>query len=310
MKKLTKISFLLLLSLSLVLTGCGVDREDGGGESGAGEQTPNENEATPGAGQTITFGVTPWTSTIPPTYIAKAILEDMGYEVVLQDAEVGVVYTGLSQGEIDVFMDAWLPDMHRSYIESYGENLDVVSVSYEEGELGWVVPTYVEEIDSIEDIKGNEDIFGGSIYGIEEGAGMSEQSREMLKAYDLDLEYVASSEPGMLSQAKKAIDAQEPVLFLGWRPHPMFVNWDLKVLEDPQAFYETSEVRVITRSGLDETSPEAHQFFSNWEIPIEDVENMIAEIENNNTPPEEAARDWIENNQDKVSEMTGTAQEE
>lgn len=83
-----------------------------------------------------------------------------------------------------------------------------------------------EGIEAVDDIKGKEDLFGGKIYGIEEGAGMTVTSREMIEAHGLDLEYAASSEPGMLTQAKKMIDKKEPVLFLEWRPHPMFVDFD------------------------------------------------------------------------------------
>ncbi|KNY30615.1 glycine betaine ABC transporter substrate-binding protein [Pseudobacteroides cellulosolvens] len=50
----------------------------------------------------------------------------------------------LSKGDIDIFMDSWLPDMHKNYMNTFGRTIDDVSVSYPNGELGWVVPTYVE----------------------------------------------------------------------------------------------------------------------------------------------------------------------
>ncbi|MFP4697359.1 MAG: glycine betaine ABC transporter substrate-binding protein [Eubacteriales bacterium] len=252
---------------------------------------------------TITFGVTPWTTTIPPTKIAKLILEDMGYTIKEISADAGGVYAGLSTGDIDVFMDAWLPDMHRNYLEQFGDNIDDVSVSYPDGELGWVIPTYVEDVNSLEDIKGNEGMFENNIYGIEEGAGMTATSREMIEAYDLDLEYVASSEGGMLAQASKIIQNEKPVIFLGWRPHPMFVNYDLKVLEDPQEFFKTSEVHILTNNGLKEKAPEAYEFLSNWSIDVGEIEKMI--VENDERDSEEVAREWIDENQDLVDAMLG-----
>src|SRR5699024_3526606 len=65
---------------------------------------------------TLTFGVTPWTSTVPPTKIAEKILEDMGYEVEETEAETGAIYTGMSTGDIDVFMDSWFPNQ-KQYVE-------------------------------------------------------------------------------------------------------------------------------------------------------------------------------------------------
>ncbi|RKD23206.1 glycine/betaine ABC transporter substrate-binding protein [Ammoniphilus oxalaticus] len=279
----------------LVLAGCG-----GGGADVDEGTAPSEGESNKNV--TITIGETPWTSTIPPTYIAKQIIEDMGYEVGIKAADVGVVFTGLSTGDADVFMDAWLPDMHKNFMEKYADKIVDTAVSYPDGELGWVVPTYVEDVNSVEDLIGKEDLFGGTVYGIEEGAPMSDTSREIIEAYGLDLEYVGSSESGMLAQAKKLIQAEKPVIFLGWRPHPMFVDFDLKVIEDPKEFFKASQVHVITHNGLAEKAPDVFDFLSKWEIPVEDIEKMIVELDQGMTA-EEVAKKWIEENEDKVKEM-------
>jgi len=286
MRRLIKIGFLLVIVFSLILSGCAQGDEQGGDV-------------------TLTFGVTPWTSTVPPTYVAKTLLEDMGYTVKLQNAEAGVVYAGLANGDIDIFMDAWLPDMHKNYMEKYSGKIDDTAVSYKEGELGWVVPQYMSEINSIDDLKGKEDLFNHKLYGIEEGAGMTMTSREMIEAYDLDLEYVASGETAMLAQAKREIDAGNPVLFLGWRPHSMFAKWDLKVLPGSKGYFKTSEVHVITTAGLKDRAPEAYEFLKNWSMPVKDIEQMILEMDTNDADPTELAKEWIANNQDKVNAMLG-----
>lgn len=289
MKKL-KLSFLMLLLFTLLI-GCSSQSQETGGNESSNKET-------------ITFGVTPWTSTIPPTKVAKLLLEDMGYTVEEKNADAGGVYTGLSRGDLDVFMDAWLPDMHANYMDRYSSQLEDLAVSYTEGELGWVIPSNVEGIESIEDLKGKEDLFGGKVYGIEEGAGMTVTSKEMIEEYGLDLEYVASSEGGMLAQASKLMKSGDPVLFLGWRPHPMFVDYDLKVLEDPKGFFKTSEVHVVVNNGLKEKAPEVHEFLSKWSMPVEDIEEMIVKIEEG-ADEEEVAQEWIDNNQDKVDTMLG-----
>jgi glycine betaine/proline transport system substrate-binding protein len=285
MLKTTKLMAIFMLAIGMLI-GCSSSEEE------------NDSKGT------ITFGVTPWSSTVPPTKVAKLILEDMGYTVEEVSADAGGVYTSLSKGGVDVFMDAWLPDMHKNYMDKYGDKLTDTSVSYPDGELGWVVPAYMTDINSIDDIVGNEDLFEGKIFGIEEGAGMTMTSREMLEAYGLDLQYVASSEAGMMAQATKLLKKEEPVLFLGWRPHPMFANYDLKVIEDPKGFFKTSEVHVITNSGLEDRLPEAYEFLSNWNIDVNDIEQMIVKIDGG-MEAEEVAQEWIDNNQDKVKEMTG-----
>ncbi len=198
MKNIAKYVLVLFLVFVVVLTGCSTN------------QTANNGSEK----KTIIFGVTPWTSTVPPTEVAKAIIEDMGYKVKLQNADAGIVYAGLAKGDINVFMDSWLPDMHKNYMDKYGDKIDDVAISYKEGELGWVVPSYVKDINSVEDLKGNGKLFDNKIYGIEEGAGMTITSRDEIKGYGLNIEYLPSSESGMLAQVKKEISQKNRFFFL------------------------------------------------------------------------------------------------
>ncbi|MDQ0427983.1 glycine betaine/proline transport system substrate-binding protein [Planomicrobium stackebrandtii] len=287
-----KILFLAMVALMVaVLAACGSDTEE-------------TEEGTAGAEQqTITFGVTPWTSTVPPTKIAGLILQDMGYEVVETNADAGSVYTGLSRGDLDVFMDAWVP-MHQNYLDKYEGDIESTSVSYPEAETGWTVPTYMEDINSLEDLEGREGEFDNEFYGIEAGAGATIESDEIIEAYGFDMTQVSSSEGGMLAQAQKLMAQEEPVIFYGWRPHTMFNKFDLKVLTNEEGFFETSSVEVITNTELKDNAPEAYEFLSNWSISLDDVEEMIVKIEEGGEP-EEVAQEWIDNNQDKVDEMTG-----
>ncbi|WP_077622749.1 glycine betaine ABC transporter substrate-binding protein [Sediminibacillus massiliensis] len=288
-----KIIFSLVMILVLgIISACGADSQ---GE----EASTNSDEGKP----TITFGVAPWTTTVPPTKVAGLILEDMGYTVEETKADVGGVFTGLSRGDLDVFMDSWMP-MHENYFEKYSDSIEDTAVSYPEAETGWVVPTYMEDINSISDIGGNEDIFDNKYYGIEEGASATKTSKELIKAYGLDMEHVASSEGGMLAQASRLMKQEEPVVFFGWRPHTMFNKYDLKVLEDDKGFFETSSVHVVTNNNLKDKAPEAYEFLSNWSIPIDDVEEMIVKIEEG-ADETEVAQEWIDNNQEKVNKMIG-----
>ncbi|WP_025785419.1 glycine betaine ABC transporter substrate-binding protein [Sporosarcina sp. D27] len=282
----------LLAASMLVLGACGSDDSKDGSAANASED------------KTITFGVTPWTSTVPPTKIAKLIIEDMGYEVKEIKADAGNVYIGLSRGDIDVFMDAWLP-AHEQHIEKYKDNIDVTAVSYDDVPTGMVVPTYMKDINSVSDIKGKEKQFNNEMYGIEDGASATGIINDMIKGYELDLKQVNSSEGGMLAQAQRNMSSKQPVVFFGWRPHTMFNKFDLKVLDDEQNFFETASVKVITNKELKKNNTDVYDFLSNWNISIDDVENMIETIENEGTDPEVVAQEWIDNNQDKVDEMLG-----
>ncbi|MEC5423647.1 glycine betaine ABC transporter substrate-binding protein [Virgibacillus sp. C22-A2] len=284
-----KILFTTILLLTLIV-GCSQ-----GEDSSANEE---------GNGKTITFGVTPWTSTVPPTEVASLILQDMGYNVEQTQADAGSTYIGLSRGDIDVFMDAWLP-VHETYLDKYGDSIVDTAVSYPEADAGWVVPTYMEDINSIADIKGKEDLFDNEMYGIEDGASVTAIIDDLIEGYELDIKQVNSSEGGMIAQAMRKMENEEPVVFYGWRPHTMFNKFDIKIIEEDQGYFETASVHVITNSELKENAPDAYEFLSNWSIPIDDVEDMIVQIDEEDMEPEEVAQNWIDNNQDKVDEMLG-----
>lgn len=116
----------------------------------------------------ITFGMTPWTSTVPPTKIAAHILENMGYQVETVKAKAGMVYTAMSTGDVDVFMDSWWPNQ-KHYVKEYKKSLESIAISYDDAGSGMVVPKYMENINTVKDLKGKEDVFNNKMYGIGPG---------------------------------------------------------------------------------------------------------------------------------------------
>lgn len=235
--------------------------------------------------ETITIALTPWSSTIPSTNIAKILIEEnLGYEVRVQKADVGPTFSGLASGDLDVFLDSWLPDMHRDYMKKYGKNIDDLGTIYTEGLLGWVAPTYVEpdSIAELNNYKAKFDSDGdgkGEIVGIEAGAGMMRTSQKIINAYGLDFELIESSEWAMMAEADKAIKDRRWIIFLGWKPHWMFAKYDLKFLEDPKGFWKSSEVHKLVTKGLDQRAPDVVEFLKKFTISVDDMDRMIYEIE-------------------------------
>lgn len=278
--------FFIAVLLSVALVGCSSsddDKDDKG---------------------TIEFGVTPWTSTVPPTKIAGKILEDMGYDVEETEAETGAIYTGLSANDLNVFMDSWFPNQ-KQYVDRYSDSIEDVSVSYDDADSGVVVPEYMDDIDDVGDLKGKEDMFDNEMYGIDEGDPAMDNMEKVIDAYDLDIDLTTSSEAAMLASAGDKIENEEPVLFYGWRPHSMFQDYDLKILSNEDApgdFFRGSSVHVIVPKELEEEEPEAYEFLSNWSIPLDDVEEMIAKIDDGEDP-DKLAEEWIDNHQDEIEEM-------
>lgn len=72
-----------------------------------------------GRGQ-LTVGLVDWACAQASSHMIEYILEEyVGYNVTLQMSQAGVMYQGLSQGDIDFITTAWVPLTHASYMEEY-----------------------------------------------------------------------------------------------------------------------------------------------------------------------------------------------
>ena len=82
-----------------------------------------------------------WAEGVAYTHLAKVLLEEkMGYDVKITAADVGPGYTSIAQGDMDAFMETWLPVLHKDYVEKYKEKIVDLGHVYEGTISGWVVP--------------------------------------------------------------------------------------------------------------------------------------------------------------------------
>lgn len=144
-----------------------------------------------------------------------------------------------------------------------------------------------------------------TIIGIEPGAGAMGLSETALEDYDslAGWELVEGSTAGMLTELDTAINNEEPIVVVGWNPHFMFAEHDLKYLEDPEGSYgEEEDINTITRMGLEEDMPEAYEILDRFYWEVEDMEGVMLDAQDASI--EEAASTWIEENQGMVNEWT------
>ncbi|GKV67393.1 MULTISPECIES: glycine betaine ABC transporter substrate-binding protein [unclassified Sporosarcina] len=143
------------------------------------------------------------------------------------------------------------------------------------------------------------------ITGIDPGAGIMEATDRALEDYNLEKwDVTTGSGAAMTAALKKAYDKEEPIIVTGWSPHWKFAKYDLKYLDDPEGSYGgAEEIHTIGRLGLEEDLPEAYQVLSNFHWTEEDMAEIMVEIIDGEDP-KVAAQNWIDANEDKVSEWT------
>ncbi len=260
------------------------------------------NDDTAQSNGTIEMVYVNWAEGVAMTNLAAVILEDkMNYEVNMTMADVAPTFTSLADGDSDVFMDAWLPNTHKNYMEEYKDDIETLGVNYTGCALGFVVPTYVD-VDSIADLKGKESEFDGKIIGIDAGAGMMGQAQTAIDELGLDMDLVASGEAGMITTLDKAYNNKENIVVTGWKPHWMFGKYDLKVLTDEDEFFGSSEeIRTVARKGFTEDYPEVAEFLGKFEMDDEHLSSLELAIENSDNDPKDVAREWMSDNEDYVN---------
>src|SRR5690625_2068245 len=188
-------SLVLLGIIMTLLAACG-----SGGNNTSVEDNQEAEEVT-----NISIGLDPYAYATVPAYLSQVILEQEGYNVEIEEAEVGILYQALSSGDIDVFVDVWRPTLHASYIDEYDYAFVSLGVFFSDMPLGIAVPSYMEDINTKEDLAENADLFDNELYAIEPGSGMALTTNRMIENYDMnDFEITNSSTAAMLTQVERS----------------------------------------------------------------------------------------------------------
>ncbi|MFC4857931.1 glycine betaine ABC transporter substrate-binding protein [Actinophytocola glycyrrhizae] len=294
---------LAALGLSLGLVACGSDDGGDGGDSG--------DSGGDGGDKQITLGIIPsWTDGLSTAYLWKNILEDRGFQVDIQElSEAAPLYTGLAEGDVDVYPSAWPEVTHKSYMEKYGDEIEDLGAYYDNAKLTMAVPEYTE-ISSIEELTGNADKFGGKIIGIEPGAGLTEVTKtSVMPEYGLDGDYelVTSSTTSMLAELKNAVDSNQDIVVTLWRPFWANNAFPVKDLEDPKgALGEAEGLHELARMGFSDEFPEVAAMMSKAKLDDEQygtLEDLVVN-EYGEGKEDEAVTQWLKDNPDWVATLS------
>ena len=277
-------------------------------ESSSGDSTDSAGGEDMG---TITLGYLPsWTDGLSTAYLLDHQLTEMGYEVEHETVtDAAVLYTGLANGDIDVFSSAWPEVTHADYMEEYGEDIEDLGSYYDGAKLNLSVPTYMEDINSVTDLVGQGERFGGTIYGIEPGAGLTGATQDdVMPGYGLDEEYSlqTSSTPAMLSELQSAVDDERDIVVTLWTPFWANGAFPVKALEDPEGLYgEAESLHFLSRTGFADEFPEAAEWIGQIQMTDEQYSDLEDTVVNQFEDGQEleAIEDWISRNPDVLPEL-------
>jgi glycine betaine/proline transport system substrate-binding protein len=270
--------------------------------------------AAPALAQTcdkVTFSDVGWTDITATTAAATVVLDALGYDTDTKVLAVPVTYTSMAEGDIDVFLGNWMPTMEAD-IAPYREagTVDTVRTNLEGAKYTLATNAKGAElgIKDFADIATHKDALDGKIYGIEAGNDGNRLIMDMIaaNAFGLDgFDVVESSEQGMLAQVARADERGEPVIFLGWEPHPMNSSFDMTYLTGGDDYFGPNLggaiVATNTRAGYVAECPNVGKLLQNMSFSLQMENEIMGAILNDGADPVDAARAWLTANPDTIA---------
>jgi glycine betaine/proline transport system substrate-binding protein len=276
--------------------------------AGSQAQQPAQEQA---ACSTVRFSDVGWTDITATTATASVLLEALGYEPKIKLLSVPVTYSSLKNKDIDVFLGNWMPTMEadiRPYledktVETLGANLAgakyTLATNSKGAQLG---------IKDFKDIVTHADALGGKIYAIEPGNDGNRLILGMIEKNQFELgklEIVESSEQAMLAQVARAEKAGEPIVFLGWEPHPMNASFKLTYLSGGDDVFGPNfggaEVHTNVRAGYLQECPNVAAFLKNLKFSLTMENDIMGRILNDGDDAQDAATEWLKSNDSAIA---------
>jgi len=276
-----------------------------------------------------------WTGSTITCYVLKYMLEEkLDIPVKIMQLNGSVTWVGIEKGGVDVFSDVW-ENAEINGIKKFVQEKKVaeLSLSYPNAPHGWYIPRYVAEkhgIKSIADLKGKEKLFDinkdgkGDLWVGPASWKVAEQNKVRITSYGLNFSPSEVEQWAWLAQLKNLYTNNENVIFYYWQPEWLFTQYDLVRLdEDPhdpakwnfkEGDFKNSKITCAIKASdvyvgysvkLKNRLPKAYQFFKNWTIPIQEMNNLIALVTDLPDKPklsnEKAVLKWVEEHPEIVA---------
>ncbi|PUA82567.1 ABC transporter substrate-binding protein [Nocardioides currus] len=288
----------------------------------------NESQAAESGGECgeINMAVNPWVGYEASAYVVGAVAEDrLGCTVNYKELKEDVSWQGFGTGEVDVVIEDWgHPDLEKKFFAEEGDgSAEDFGPQGNVGIIGWYVPPWLakEHPDILDynnlnkyaaDFATSESGGKGQFLGADPSYVQFDEA--IVNNLDLDFQVVFSgSEAASIEAFRKAEENKEFLIGYFYAPQYFMAEVPLEKVAlppytdgcqaDPQDVacdYPETELKKIVGTewaGSDSTGVDLVKNFT-WTNEDQDV--VAAYIASDGMDPEDAAKKWVEENQDKV----------
>lgn len=230
------------------------------------------------------------------------LLERSGWNVAFKSGSHSAIYPQIANGELDLFVAAWLPSAHANYWAEYQDRLVKIGPLFDDAKLYWAVPAYVPEaeVKSVADLKKPEVAakMVKTIRGTLPDSGIMIGSKKIFDHYGLGeagYELVAGPNKDWLANFNERIAKNEWFVMPLWQPQYLNRAFKLRILDEPQQFLGGANTAylIANREFASKLSKKQRAMLGRIELSLKAVTEMDYWVNVDKLTPREAARRWI-----------------
>ena len=285
-----------------------------------------------GSQSEITLAANPWNGSALNVEVAAQLLEnELGYEVEVVEIDENAQWAAINTSDISASLEVW-PSGHAQnvvdFIDNSDGNVDNAGLLGPVGKIGWFIPTYmVERHPELATWEGFADPELAGLFATAETGDLGQflggdpsfvqYDEDIINNLGLPLQVVyAGSEAAILAAVDSAYSREEPILVYLWTPHSAFNKYDLTNVLLPDysddcyatadaggvdCDYPADVLFKIIDADLADNAPAADALLRAMNYTSADQISMLAAVESDGSSVEEAAAQWIEDNEDTWS---------
>ncbi|BCU53331.1 glycine betaine/proline transport system substrate-binding protein [Staphylococcus auricularis] len=292
---------IMTLALALVLSACSQD------DSSA------QTEGTSIGEKEIDIPYIATDNSAARSLVMAEVLKKAGYDVTTTPVTAsGPMYASVSEDENAFHASGIFPSTDKAYYNQFKDDLTLYDQHHliENVQVGLAVPKYVSDIDSIADLKEDND-FGKAvnheIEGTDKRNGVMKETKNTIGEDDLkDYKLNSSSDQDQFKAIQQAHQQQKPILFTAMKPHWLHEETDYKMLKDPDKIYgDTNQhIDLVFNQNFKDRHPAAYtittRMADDWSQS--DEKDLAKKIFVDRKNPEQVAKDYVDDHDHKVDE--------
>jgi glycine betaine/proline transport system substrate-binding protein len=269
-----------------------------------------------------------WTSQLVLAHVVGDLLEDMGYNVEYVPSDTQLQFTAIANGDMDFQVEVWEGSMAESFDKSQADGLVDLGAHNAVTREDWWYPNYMnDQCPGLPDWKALDacaELFAtaetspkGRFVG--PPADWGKHYSERIQALGMNYEEVAVGQAATLwAELQSAYDREEPIVLFNWTPNFIEAKFDGQFVEFPtyepacltdpawgmnaDAVYDcgapaSGYLKKAGSPNLEATWPAAYAFLQKVDFSNDQIAAAAAMVDVDGMTPEDAAQQWIADNE-------------